>query len=59
MLQCTVAGSLCGQQILKLDIAVTQACCQAFVCTAALISEGCTLPGAVLQCIVAGRCAFV
>ena len=35
--------SLCEQQILKLDIAVTKAHCQAVVCTAALVSEGYTL----------------
>ncbi len=36
-------------------MAVTKACCQAVVCTAALISEGCTLAGSVLQCTVAGH----
>ncbi len=41
----------------KLDIAVTQACCQAVDCTAALIIEGCILLGSVLQCTVAGHCA--
>ncbi len=30
-------------------LAVTQSCCQAVVCTAALISEGSTLAGSVLQ----------
>ena len=29
---------------------------QAVVCTAGLISKGCTLPKAVLQCTVAGHC---
>ncbi len=41
------------------DMAVPQACCQAVVCTAALISEGCTLAGSVQQFTVAGHCAFV
>ena len=49
--------SVCEQQTPKLDIAVTQACCQAVVCTAALINEGCILPGSVLQCTVTGQCA--
>ncbi len=40
--------------MLKLDIAVTQAFFQADFDTAALINEGCVLPGSVLQCIVAG-----
>ena len=31
--------SLCEQQVLNLNIALTQACCQPVVCTAALISE--------------------
>ena len=53
--------SLWDQKILKLDVAVTLACylLDALFCTAALISEGCTLAGSVLQCTVAGRCAFV
>ena len=43
------------------ELAVRLACCllSALFCTAALISEGCTLAGSVLQCTVAGRCAFV
>ncbi len=40
----------------KLDIALTQACCQAVVCIAAMI-EGCILLGSVLQCTVAGHYA--
>ena len=51
--------SLWDQKLLKLDVAVTLACCQAVVCTSALISEGCTLAGRLLQCTFAGHCAFV
>ena len=50
---------LCEQQISTSRLAVKRACCQAVVCTAALISEGCTLAGSVLQCTLAGRIAFV
>ena len=39
----------------KLDIAETRACFQSVVCAATLMSEGCTLPEAVLQCTVAGN----
>ena len=46
----------CEQHTVTSTLAVTQACCRAVVCTAALISEGCTLAGSVLQCTVAGRC---
>ncbi len=35
---------LCEQQTFTSKLAVKHACCQAVVCTAALISEGCTLP---------------
>ncbi len=48
-----------GAATSQTDMAVTKACCQAVVCTAALISEGCTLAGSVLQCTVAGHCAFL
>ena len=43
--------------VLKLDKTVTQACylLSTLFCTAALISEACTLPEAVLQCTVAGH----
>ena len=34
---------LCEQQTLTSKLAVKHSCCQAVVCTAALISEGCTL----------------
>ncbi len=42
-------------------LAVTLACYlpYALFCTSALISEGCTLAGCVLQCTFAGHCAFV
>ena len=50
---------LCEQQTFTNKLAVKRACCQAVVCTAALISEGCTLAGSVLQCTLAGRIAFV
>ena len=42
------------------ELAVTLACCllSALFCTAALISEGCTLAGSVLQCTVAGHCGL-
>ncbi len=46
----------CEQHTFTSTLAVTQACCQAVVSTAALISEGCTLAGSVLQCTVAGHC---
>ena len=39
---------LCEQQTFTSKLAVKHACCQAVVCTAALISEGCTLAGSVL-----------
>ncbi len=35
---------VCEQQIFTSKVAVKHACCQADVCTAALISEECTLP---------------
>ena len=47
------------QQTVTGELAVTQACCQADVCTAPLISEGRTLAGSGLQYTVAGHCAFV
>ncbi len=50
---------LCEQQTFTSKVAVKHACCQAVVCTAALISEGCTLAGSVLQCTLAGHSAFV
>jgi len=52
---------LCEQQSFTGKLAVTQACCLLSVvfCTAALISEGCTLAAPVLQCTVAGHSAFV
>ncbi len=50
---------LCEQQTFTSKLAVKHACCQAVDCTAALISEGCTLAGSVLQCTLAGRVAFV
>ena len=50
---------LCEQQTVTSKLAVKHGCCQAVVCTAALISEGCTLAGSVLQCTLAGRVAFV
>ena len=50
---------LCEQQTFTSKLAVKRACCQAVVCTAALISEKCTLAGSVLKCTVAGRIAFV
>ena len=50
---------LCEQHTFTSTLAVTQACCRAVVCTAALISEGCTLAGSVLQCTVAGHCGFL
>ncbi len=50
---------LCEQQTFTSTLAVKNACCQAVVCTAALISEGCTLAGSMLQCTLAGRIAFV
>ncbi len=34
---------LCEQQTFTSKLAVKHVCCQAVVCTAALISEGCTL----------------
>ncbi len=49
----------CEQHTFTSTLAVTQSCCQAVVCTAALISEGSTLAGSVLQCTVAGHCAFL
>ncbi len=48
-----------GAATSQTDMAMPKACCQAVVCTAALISEGCTLAGSVLQCTVAGHCAFL
>ncbi len=52
---------LCEQQTFTSKLAVTQACylLSALFCTTALISEGCTLAGSVLQCSVAGYSAFV
>ncbi len=50
---------LCEQQTFTSKLAVKHACCEAVVCTAALISEGCTLAGSVLQSTAAGRSAFV
>ncbi len=50
---------LCEQHTFTSTLAVTQSCCQAVVCTAAVISEGSTLAGSVLQCTVAGHCAFL
>ena len=50
---------LCEQQTFTSKLAVKHACCQAVVCTAALISEGGTLAESVLQCTFAGRIAFV
>ena len=50
---------VCEQQTFTSKLAVKRACCQAVVCTAAVISEGCTLAGSVLQCTLAGRIAFV
>ncbi len=50
---------LCEQQTFTSKLAVKHACCEAVVCTAALISEGCTLAGSVLQSTVAGHSAFV
>ncbi len=52
---------LCEQQTFTSKLAVTQACylLSARFCTTALISEGCTLAGSVLQCSVAGYSAFV
>ena len=38
--------------MLKLDVAETRACCQAVVCTAAVISEASTLPKAVLSALL-------
>ncbi len=50
---------LCEQQTFTSKLAVKRACCQAVVCTAAVISEGCTLTGSVLQCTLPGHSAFV
>ncbi len=50
---------LCEQQTFTSKLTVKHACCQAVVCIAALISEGCTLAGSMLQCTLAGRIAFV
>ncbi len=50
---------LSEQQTFTCKLAVKHVCCQAVVCTAALISEGCTLAGSMLQCTLAGRVAFV
>ncbi len=52
---------LCEQQTFTSKLAVTQACylLSALFCTAALISEGCTLAGSVLQSTAAGHSAFV
>ena len=49
--------SLCEQQILKLDIAVTQAFFQADFDTAALINEGCFLVGSVRNAICQDLCS--
>ena len=50
---------LCEQQAFTGNLAVTQACylLSALFCTAALISEGCTLVGSVLHDAVASHCA--
>ncbi len=52
---------LCEQLTFTKELAVTLACylLLALFCTAALISEGCTLAGSVLQFTVAGHCALV
>ncbi len=52
---------LCEQQTFTSKLAMTKACylLSALFCTTALISEGCTLAGSVLQCTVAGHGAFV
>ena len=52
-----VIVALCERPINTGELVVRHACCQTVVCTAALISEGCTLPDALLQCTVAGHCA--
>ena len=49
--------ALCEQQILTGEFVRRHVCFQAIVCTEAVISKACTLPEAVLQCIVAGHCA--
>ncbi len=41
------------------DMAVPEAWCQAVICTAALISGACMLPGSVLHCTVVRHCLFV
>ncbi len=38
-----LSESVCEQQTFTSKLAVKHSCCQAVVCTAALISEGCTL----------------
>ena len=48
-----------GAATFQKDMAVPEACRQAVVCTAALISGRCVLPVSVLRCTVVRHCLFV
>ncbi len=51
--------SQCGAATFQTDMAVPEVCCQAVVCTAALISGRCVLPVSVLRCTVVRHFWFV